>query len=143
MNVITSVLLMLAFVVILALAILLVISLYLGFRSLSLYKKSGSFECNWLSDHSQKWQSGVAQYNVHELTWYRLVAFSGIPELRWKRSSIKFDPSTVKVDENDPNKIIVEFKYREFFFALHMSSKDYEGFISWLDSGLPGTKAIY
>lgn len=143
MGVITSILLILALVTIIVLAVLLVISLYLGARAVQLYNMPGSFECHWLADNTQKWHTGVAQYNVDGLTWYRLVALSNLPELRWSRSSIIFDPKSVQVDEHDSSKIILNFKYRDFVFILNMSVKDYEGFISWLEAGLPTTEIIY
>lgn len=143
MSVITSVLLMVTVVIIILLAILLVISLFLGARAVHLYRRTGSFECNWYDQGSRKWQNGVAQYNVYELTWYRLIGFDNNPELRWKRTGIRFGPQDVIFDEANPSKVVVNFRYREFHFTIYMDVKDYEGFISWLDSGLPETKEIF
>ncbi|QPK94506.1 DUF2550 domain-containing protein [Actinomyces sp. zg-332] len=143
MSVIASVLLMVASIIIILLTILLAISLFLGARAVHLYRRTGSFECNWCENNSKKWQNGVAQYNVYELTWHRLIGFGNTPELRWKRTGIHFDPQDVLFDEFNPNKVIVNFKYRDFTFTLYMDIKDYEGFISWLDSGLPETKEFF
>lgn len=65
--------------------------------------------------YSQKWQYGVAQYNMFELTWFRIKSISNLPELRWKRSAIDFDPKSVRFDENDNTKVILDFKYSDFF----------------------------
>lgn len=91
----------------------------------------------WLDYSSQKWQYGVAQYNMFELTWFRIKSISNLPELRWKRSAIDFDPKSVRFDENDNTKVILDFKYSDFFFTLRMDFRNYEVFVADFESGLP------
>lgn len=140
---VTSVLYTIFLVSIAVITILLVISFYLATRAMSLYNMPGSFECCWSANSSQEWESGVARYNMNYLSWYRLVGVSRIPELRWYRSSINFDFSKVVFDENGSDKVSIEFSYRDFNFIFLINIRDYEGFISWLESGPPEVKNFY
>lgn len=142
MFVVTSALLALTIIVVLVLAVLLVATICLSARAIKLYRRTGSFECYWVTNNMKTCNWGVACYNQHELTWYRVVSYNTYPELRWKRNSIEFSTDNVNID-HEANKACITFTYGEFVFTLCMSVLDYEGFVSWIESAPPQCNEFY
>ncbi|QPK80613.1 DUF2550 domain-containing protein [Schaalia sp. ZJ405] len=121
------------FLVLIGVAIIVIV--YLNIRARRLSHHIGMFRAWSRQDTHSGWVPGLAQYGVDTLSWYRLVALSNRPVYVLPRGGLTLSgPLEHSIDGQI---VEVRIKAGEKRYELAVTREDYNGIVSWIESGPP------
>jgi hypothetical protein len=128
-----------AFVVLAALFVLLVLALLaFGVRRYQLRRALGTFDAS-ICLLPGSWQMGVCRYADKHLEWLRLFSLSPRPRHRFRRSSLELkgwrQPTEDERLRIQPGAIVVMLTHEKQELLLAMNFDVYAGLSSWLEAG--------
>lgn len=123
-------------VILIVLAIVTVATLvYINYRAHRLMNKDGSFRAWMRPDSYSGWTNGVGLYGVETLSWYKLVGFSSRPVVILPRRHLSISGP---IDHSPAGDIVViRLKAQESRYEIAVARQDYNGLVSWVESGPP------
>jgi hypothetical protein len=128
-----------AFVVLAALFVLLVLALLaFGVRRYQLRRALGTFDAS-ICLLPGSWQMGVCRYADKHLEWLRLFSLSPRPRHRFRRSSLELKGWRQHTEDErlriQPGAIVVMLTHEKQELLLAMNFDVYAGLSSWLEAG--------
>jgi hypothetical protein len=113
-------------------------------RTHSLARRVGSFECARRGPDEDSWTSGIASYGVGRLDWHRTVSLSPNPAARWlRRDLVLLGWHRREVAGGASHVVEVRCRYRGAEIVLAMHEEALAGLTSWLEAAPPGERAAW
>lgn len=107
-----------------------------------LTSRVGSFECGLRPEHGHgEPVSGIAQYGVGRLDWWRTASLSPRPARTWDRRGLEVER---RVDDpHRPGKVLVRCRHGAEQFELSLSRAACAGLTSWLEAAPADTNRVW
>ena len=111
-------------------------------RLAALAGRVGSFVCALRPEqgHGEP-LTGIAQYGVGRIDWWRTASLSPRPKQTWERSELVVLHRVV--DPHRPGKVLVRCQHRGDEFELSLSNAACAGLVSWLEAAPTNTNRVW
>lgn len=118
----------------------LAVALFVLIRIVYLSSRIGTFRSVLRVPGGDGWKRGYARYGQRNLAWNALVHFGFSPNLLLPRSSLE----VLGVSHNqDAGTTLIRLHSGEVEYQLILSTGDYTGLVSWLDSAPPQETPLF
>lgn len=117
-----------------ALPALLAVALFVVGRIIFLSTRIGAFRTLLRVPRQTNWRRGYARYGRHNLAWNSLIRLGMSPDLLLPRSSLE----VLGVSHNaEVGTTLLRLRSEDREYQLILSTGDYAGLVSWVDSSPP------